>query len=146
MTQVSHTAMNDLTLLTTSDRWLGWLGDDPAQAVYSGIEGLLRQQVSTAKLDWLRLLDNPYFLTCGRRTLGSPEKLIVTRAALAVPFELEVESAGETDRLRGVFSWVASGLDEERHDQLYFDLDVEFAWASEQLLARIYGPESSPEA
>ncbi|HEV3436563.1 MAG TPA: hypothetical protein VG122_04350 [Gemmata sp.] len=139
--------MNNLTLLTDSDHWLGWLGDDPTQAVRSEIEGLLRQQVSTAKLGWLRLLEKPYFLTGGRKTVGSPGQMIVTRAALAVPFELEVASAGKSNRLRGVFSWVASGLDEERHDQLYFDLDVEFAWASEQLLARIYGPESpTPEA
>jgi hypothetical protein len=135
--------MTDLTLLTASDHWLGWLGDDPAQAVCIEIEGLLRQQASTAKLEWLRLLEKPYFLTGGRKTVGSPRQMIVTRAALAVPFELEVASGGTTDRLRGVFTWVASGLDGERHDQLYFDLDVEFAWASEQLRSRIYGSESA---
>jgi hypothetical protein len=110
--------------------------------VRSEIEGLLRQQAPTAKLEWLRLLEKPYFLTAGRKAPDSPQQLIVTRAAFAVPFELEVEAEGKSDRLRGVFSWVASGLDEERHDQLYFDLDVELAWASEQLLSRIYGSES----
>lgn len=139
--------MNDLTLLTASDHWLAWLGDDPAQAVYIGIEGLLRQQDSTGKLEWLRFLEKPYFLTGGRKTVDSPQQIIATRAAFAVPFELEVASAGKSDRLYGVFSWVASGLDEERHDQLYFDLDAEFAWASEQLLSRIYGLQPpTPEA
>lgn len=134
--------MNDCALLTSSDHWLGWLGDDPVQTVCNGIEGLLRKQVSGAKLDWLRLLEKPYFLTCGRKSLGPPQIVIVTRAAFAVPVELEVKSAGKSDRLRGVLSWVASELDGERHDQLYFDIDVEFAWASAQLLPRLYGSES----
>lgn len=116
--------MNDLTLLTSTDHWLGWLGDDPAQAVYKEIEGLLRQQASTAKLGSLKLLEEPYFLTAGRKVPESPQQIIVTRAAFAIPFELEVESEGKSDRLRGVFSWVASGLDGERCDQLHFDLDA----------------------
>jgi len=112
--------MNDLSILTASDHWLGWLGDDPAQAVHSEIEGLLRQQAPTAKLEWLRLLEKPCFLTGGRKVPDSPQQIVVIRAAFAVPFELEVTSGGKSDRLCGVFSWVASGLDEERHDQLYW--------------------------
>jgi hypothetical protein len=130
---------DDVTPLTACDHWLGWLGDDPAQAVRNEIEEVLRKQVPTARLEWLRLLDRPYFLTGGRKLPDDPGKLIVTRAALAVSFELQVRAEGREDRLRGVFSWVASGLaNGVRRDRIYFDLDAELSWASEQLMARIY--------
>jgi hypothetical protein len=102
------------------------------------IEGILREQVATAELEWVRLLAKPHYLTGGRKLPDEPDQIIVTRAALAVPFELQVRSAGRVDRLRGVFSWVAAGLDGARRDRRYFDLDAEFEWASEQLTARIY--------
>jgi hypothetical protein len=79
---------DDFTPLTSSDHWLGWLGDDPAQAVRGKIEGILREQVSTARLEWIRLLGEPYYLTGGRRMPDETSKIIVTRAALAVSFEL----------------------------------------------------------
>jgi hypothetical protein len=130
--------IDDFAPLTTSKHWLGWLGDDPAQAVRGEIEGILRQQVPTAQLEWVRLLAEPYYLTGGRKVPDDPGKIIVTRAALAVPFELQVRSAGSVDRLRGVFSWVAAGLDGERRDRVHFDLDADLAWASERLMVRIY--------
>jgi hypothetical protein len=129
---------DDFTPLTSCDHWLGWLGDDPAVAVRGEIESILRQQVATAVLDWVRLLGEPYFLTGGRRIPDDPSKIIVTRAALAVAFELQVRSASRTDRLQGVFSWVAAGLDGARRDRVWFDLNAEMAWASEQLETRIY--------
>jgi len=129
---------DDFAPLTTSDHWLGWLGDNPARAVRSEIELILRQQVSTAHLEWVRLLGKPHYLTGGRKLPDDPGKVIVTRAALAVPFELQVRSAGGVEEVRGVFSWVASGLDGTRRDRVYFDLDAELAWASEQLTLRIY--------
>ncbi len=129
---------DDFAPLTNSNHWLGWLGDDPAQAIRTEIEGILRQQVPSAKLTWICLKDNPYFLTGGRKAPDDPGKIIVTRAALAVPFELEVKSATRVDRIRGVFSWVVAGLDELRRDRLYFDINTDFALASEQLKVRIY--------
>jgi hypothetical protein len=129
---------DDFQPLTASDHWLGWLGDDPAKAVRGEIEGILQQQVPTATLEWVRLVDKPYFLTGGRKLPDDPGKMIVTRAALAIAFELQVRSADRVDRLHGVFSWVASGLDGKRRDRVYFDLDAELRGASEQLTARIY--------
>src|SRR5947209_7755207 len=105
------TMTDDLAPLTESGHWLGWLGDDPARALRGELEGVLRRQVPTAALVWVRLLETPYFLTGGRKVPDEPDKIIVTRAALAAPFELEVQSEGRVDRLRGVFSWVAAGLD-----------------------------------
>ena len=139
---------DDFTPLTEPDHYLGWLGDDPAAAVREQIEGVLRQQVATAKLDWVRLVGEPEFLTGGRRMPDDLGKLILTRAALAVPFTLQVSSEGRTDLLRGVFSWVAVGLDGgQRRDRTYFDLDAEMDRAKEQLVERIYelgAPQEPP--
>jgi hypothetical protein len=129
---------DDFSPLNASEHWLGWLGDDPARAVRSELEVILRQQVPTARLEWVRLLEKPEYWTGGRKQPDDPNILIVTRAGLAVPFELQVQSAAGVDRLRGVFSWVASGLDGTRRDRVYFDLDAEFSVAREQLVARIY--------
>src|SRR3954467_1270725 len=96
---------DDFTPLTTPNHWLGWLGDDPAAAVRGEIEGVLRDQVPTAKLEWVRLVAAPHFRTGGRKLPDDPTKIVVMRAALAAPFELQVRSEGRLDRLRGVFSW-----------------------------------------
>lgn len=108
----------------------------------SEIESILRQQVPTAKLEWIHLLGEPEFLTGGRKVHGEPNKLLLTRAALAVAFTLEVRSEGRVDRLEGVFSWVAAGLDAERRDRCHFDIGAAMAWASEILQERIYELDS----
>ena len=129
---------DDFTPLAGSNHWLGWLGDDPARAVRAEVEGILRQQVAGAWLEWIRLTAPPYYLTGGRRMPDDPDKIVLTRAALAVPFELEVHSVRGAEQLRGVFSWVAAGLDGGRRDRVHFDLDAELDWDAEQLTARIY--------
>lgn len=115
---------DDFSPLTKPDHYLGWLGDDPARAVRGEIEHSLQQQVPTAALRWVCLQGEPYFLTGGRRPPDDPDRLILTRAALAVSFELEVDASEKTEQLRGVFSWVAAGLDAERRDRTYLDLGL----------------------
>ncbi len=118
---------------------MGWLGDDPAKAVRDVLEETLRQQVADAKLQWVKLHAEPYFLTGGRRSEDDPNKITVVRAALAVGFDLQVDDgAGNVEQLTGVFSWVAARLDEERLDRTYFDLGMDLATASKALDARIY--------
>jgi hypothetical protein len=58
-----------------------------------------------------------------------------------------VSDADGVERLRGVFSWVAAGLDQEvRSDQAHFDLDANIAWASKKLEERIYKIDQPPES
>ncbi|MCU0492188.1 MAG: hypothetical protein MUD01_11400 [Chloroflexaceae bacterium] len=132
---------DDLTPLTESKHWLGWLGDDPTQALREEIEHMLQRQVPTARLEWLRLTGEPAFLTGGRRRPDDETKIIVIRAALAVPFVLLVRSEGRADELQGVFSWVATGLDDERHDRAFLDLDAAMDWATDMLKTRMYAEE-----
>lgn len=130
---------DDFHVLTSPDHYLGWMGDDPATAARREIEGLLRRQVPTATLRWVRLYGEPAFLTGGRRDPDNPNLMVLTRAALAVSFELEVRSANGTERLCGVFSWAASGIDSARceHERVYLDIDAEMDWATDQLRLRI---------
>lgn len=74
---------DDYTALTSRDHWLGWLDDEPGPAVRGEIEGILRQQVPSAQLDWLRLVGDPDFLTGERKSPVDPNQIIVSRAAPA---------------------------------------------------------------
>ena len=60
------TTIDDLTPLTQSDRWLGWLGDEPELQMRQEIESMLKKQVPTATLAWVRLMGTPEFLTGAR--------------------------------------------------------------------------------
>lgn len=138
--------LDDLRALTEANHWMGWLGEAPAQAVRAGVERLLQKQVETAELRWLRLHQEPCFLTGGRRS-EDEASIIVVRAALAVGFDLEVDDGhGRLERLSGVFSWVAAGLDTDdaRRDRTYLDLDMDLATASTALESRIYEIDAEP--
>jgi len=137
--------MDDFTALTGPDHWLGWLGDDPAQALRGEVEGILREQVPSARLAWIRLLGEPCFLTSGRKIPEDPTSLIVTRAGLAVAFQLEVASDDGAEQLRGVFSWVASRLDGDRRDRVFLDLDADMESAADSLKQRLYEIDLEPE-
>jgi hypothetical protein len=145
-------AGDDFTPLTSADHWLGWLGDDPARTLRDAIERSLQQQVPKATLNWVRLGPTPHFLTGGRRDPADEGKVIVTRAALAVTFDLEVDDgAGQIERLAGSYSWVAAGLDEGeggRLDRVFFDLGASLDEARAALQARIYeiDAEREPDA
>lgn len=133
--------VDDFTPLTSPDHWLGWLGDDPAQAVRAAFVESLRHQVPTAKVPWMHITDTPHFLTGGRRDPSDDNKVIVTRAGLAVSFQAEVDDGYQVRPLRGCFSWVAAGLDGgegARADQVFLDIGGTLSEVSEALQQRIY--------
>jgi hypothetical protein len=127
---------DDFRALTEKNHWLGWIGTSPAAEIRQSVEEILRAQVPGTVIDWMRILPEPYFLTGGRR--DGDDKIIVTRAALAVDFECQVTADGRPEQLRAVFSWVAVGLDAARRDRVWLDFDVDLAAASELLKQRIY--------
>jgi hypothetical protein len=132
---------DDFTRLTEPDHWLGWLSDDPALALRESIAGILDEQVSGAVVEWLKVVDEPVFLTGGRRNAEDPERLVVTRAAMAAPFALSVRDPdGSRHVLAGVHSWAAVRLDTpaERRDRVWFDLGLTRDEAAELLQHRIY--------
>ncbi|MFD7710185.1 hypothetical protein ACFV6E_08135 [Streptomyces sp. NPDC059785] len=132
---------DEFARLTESTHWLDWLGDDPARAVRDSVEGCLTDQVAGAVLDWLKILDDPRFLTGGRPRPDHPDRIIVTRAGLALPFALSVTAPGrKREILTGVFTWVAVGLDQPggRKDQVWLDLRADPDWAEAELRKRIH--------
>ncbi|MEU3493445.1 hypothetical protein [Kitasatospora cineracea] len=141
---------DDLHHLTDPDHWLGWLGDDPAGAVRGSLARCLTQQVPGSEVEWVKTTGKPGFRTGGRRSPEDEQRIVVTRAGLAVPFALAVTAPGRRrEILTGVFSWVAVRLDRpgQRKDQVWLDLRADLAWAEEELDRRIYQVgESAPES
>ncbi|MFB8241052.1 hypothetical protein ACFC58_31395 [Kitasatospora purpeofusca] len=141
------TPKDDFAALTDSEHWLDWLGPQPAVAVRDSIAQILDEQVSGATLEWLKITDVPRYLTGGRPHPDDEDRMIVTRAGIAVPFALSVVSPGrKREILQGAFSWAAVGLDRPgaRKDQVWLDLRADLDWAETELRNRIYHVSQSP--
>ncbi|WP_346076091.1 MULTISPECIES: hypothetical protein [Actinomycetes] len=139
---------DDFAELTESRHWLDRLGEQPAVAVRESIPGILDEQVPGAVLEWVKILDAPRYLTGGRPQPGDADRMIVTRAAVALSFALSVTSpGGRREVLQGVFSWIAVGLDRpsERKDQVWFDLRAGLDRAEADLRERIHLVGRAPE-
>lgn len=136
---------DDFSILSETDHYLEWLGENPGQSIRFEIEQNLRRQVPTAKIKWLQLLGKPEFLTGGRPVFNDPDKIIMTRAALAVSFQMQVDSDVGEEILNGVFSWAATELDKNRNDRVFLDLNMEMAEAAMLLKMRIYEVEEMDE-
>ena len=132
---------DDFTVLTEIDHYLGWLGENPAQAIRFEIEQNLKKQVPTTTIEWIHLHSKPEFLSGGRPVFNDPDKIVLTRAALAVAFQMQVNSGIGEEILNGVFSWTATGLNNARNDQIYLDLNMKMPEAAELLKIRIYESE-----
>jgi hypothetical protein len=131
---------DDFTRLTGSDHWLDWLGDDPSATIRAAVAEGLDEQVPGTTLRWMKITDEPRFLTSGRRSPDDPDKLIVTRAALAAAFAIGVDAPSrDFEILWGVYSIVAVGFDRggEIASQSWFDLWTALDHAEELLRTRI---------
>ena len=54
------------------------------RAVRAQLAAILAEQVDGAVLEWMKVVDEPVFLTVGVRSPADPDRLIVRRAALGV--------------------------------------------------------------
>lgn len=133
------TPVDDFGPLVDPDAWIGWLGEDPAATVRFALAGMLGDQVEGAEVEWMKVTGEPRHVTGGRR-VEETDEVVVTRAAIAVPFGLGVRSPdGSFHVLSGVLTIAMSGLDEpEARSQLWLDLDADADWAEELLARRIY--------
>lgn len=129
---------DDVTRLTGGGHWLGWLGDDPAGAVRDSVAGMLTDQVPGSTVPWMKITDEPRYLTGGRPMPEDPDRVVVTRAALAAPFALGVESPSGREILWGVYTVVVSGLDATARSRAWLDLWTDLDTAHEQLASRIH--------
>jgi hypothetical protein len=92
-------------------------------------------------VDWVKIVEEPVFLTSGVRSPSDPGKVIVRRAALGVIFALGVRTPERgIDILTGAFSWAAIGLDQpgRRHDRTWLDLGMSRERAEKLLRDRVY--------
>lgn len=132
---------DDFTKLESPDHWLGWLPDTPGRSVRAALEEILAEQVAGAVVEWVKIVDEPVFLTVGVRSSSDPGRLIVRRAAIAVVFALGVRAPERRlEILTGVFSWAAVGLDRPggRRDRTWLDLGMSREHAEELLRHRVH--------
>jgi hypothetical protein len=132
---------DDFSALESPDHWLGWLPDTPGRSVRTSLEQILTEQVAGTVVDWIKIVEEPVFLTGGVRSSSDPSKMILRRAALAVIFALGVRSPDRgIDILTGAFSWAAVGLDQPGHrrDRTWLDLGMPRGRAEELLRERVY--------
>lgn len=116
---------DDLSKLDSTAHMLTWFTDDPATALRRQFETWLTTQSPGSVLQWLVVVQEPDWLTGGRRQHDDPSKVIVVRSGFAFPFRLRVRAgSGAEHTLTGVFSWVRWGLDTDTPTQrVWFDLD-----------------------
>jgi len=139
---------DDFTRLEAPDHWLGWLPDTPAASIRDQLQATLADQVPGSVLEWVKIIDDPVFLTIGARSPTDPQTMIVRRAALAVVFALGVRPPErKTDILTGAFTWAAVRLDDPglRGDRMWFDVNTDRAQAEELIKRRIYEAETTSQ-
>jgi hypothetical protein len=139
---------DDFCRLEAPDHWLGWLPDTPAASVRGQLQLTLTGQVPGSVVEWVKIIDEPAFLTVGVRSPSDPETLLVRRAALAVVCALRVRPPErKPEILTGAFTWVADRLDDpqRRRDRTWFDVNIGRAQAEELLKHRIYEADATSE-
>lgn len=132
---------DDFARLESPDRWLGWLPEPAGQAIRAELQDMLAGQVPGSVLDWVKVVDEPAFLTVGVRTGSDRGVLTVRRAAIAVPFALSVRKpAGRPNILTGVLTWAAIGLDSPgaRQDRVWIDFGMTRERAEQLLQQRVH--------
>jgi hypothetical protein len=131
---------DDFSALTEPGHWLDWLGEDPGQVVRDSIELSLAEQVTGAKVQWLRFTDEPAFLTGGKPLPDDPARAQVVRTGLAVQFVLAVlQPSGEREVLTGVYSLAVVGMDQpEARERSWLDLGATMEQIGPLLETRLY--------
>jgi hypothetical protein len=132
---------DDFTKLESPDHWLGWLPDTPGRSVRDALGEILAGQVAGSVVEWVKIVDEPVFLTGGVRSSSDPDHVTIRRAALAVVFALGVRAPGQSPEiLTGAFSWAAAGLDQPggRSDRTWLDIGISRELAEELLRQRVY--------
>lgn len=136
---------DDFSLLEKTNRWLGWLGDQPVDVIRNQVIELLSEQVPGCVVESVKVVRDPLFLTAGRRVGPGGKSAIVTKAALSVKFDIFVldPPCGVRERVVAALSWVAVGLDraEDRNDRIWFDVGKDSEKANSLLRSRLLGLE-----
>lgn len=130
---------DDFTKLSNGNHWLEWLGDDPGATIRDSVAEIVDEQVPGATIRWMKITDEPRYLTSGRRVPDDPGMLIVTRAALAAAFAIGVDAPSrDYEILWGAYSIAVVGLDRaEARSRVWFDLWTALDEAEQNLRARI---------
>jgi hypothetical protein len=103
----------DFARLKDTQHMLRWIaGDEPYETLRLSMEQTLKEQAPDSRLKEFFVLSKPDWLTGAIPSEEDRTKAILVRCAVAFEFALSFESAGELQRLRGVFTWAAVNLNQ----------------------------------
>lgn len=135
----------DPELSITNHNWPEWLGPNPPDLIKDEITRQLQNQIEGTIVEQLQISAPLKSLTRAYPTTEDANRLLVRCAGIVVKFTALVHPPNDpSERLKGFFSWIAQGLDEDqRHDRIYLDLEMDAETAQDYLLLRIFDNESN---
>lgn len=117
--------MDDFSQLNETRHMLEWLAADPEEVIRSEFERWLDHQVPGSRLNYLRAVSRPQWLTGARPSEDDPGHAVLVRTGVAFEFDLSVSDPnGQQDQLQGVFTWVGVHLDAPHaaKQRMWFDV------------------------
>ncbi|HVV69204.1 MAG TPA: hypothetical protein VG895_00080 [Patescibacteria group bacterium] len=123
--------------------WLHWLGTQPWEEIRSKIKHLLEMQAPSSKIILLEFPEKAQNIFLIRKSLSkASSKRLVQAAGILVPFIAHAEEPNTPpEKVVGIFSWVAGGLDSadksKRVDEVFLDLGEDMEMAEPHLKLRL---------
>jgi hypothetical protein len=107
--------------LAETKHMLDWFSDNPFEDITSTLERMFIQQSASTKMLAFEITSEPQWLTGGRKTEDG--KMILVRCGLAVACDFTLKDDNGVYDLKGIFTWVGVGLDNEPITRMWMDLD-----------------------
>jgi hypothetical protein len=101
---------------------LEWFSTEPYAEILESVEQMYIKQEASTKLLAFNVVSEAQWLT-GARKSEDTDKVILVRAGVAFLSEFTLKDNNGTYHLKGVFTWVARGLDAEAKQQKWMELD-----------------------
>lgn len=108
--------------LEQTQHMLKWFSEQPFQDIVDSVENMFIQQSATTRLIRFEIMSEPEWLTGGKQSEAS-NKIIVVRCGLAVSCDFTLQDDSGRYDLNGIFTWVATHLDQKPITQMWMDLN-----------------------
>ena len=113
---------NNFKKLDDTKHMLEWFSEEPYVEILQSVEQMYIKQESSSNLLEFNVVSEVQWLSAGRKTKDA-NQVILVRAGVAFLSEFTLKDNNGTYHLKGVFTWVARGLDTEVKQQKWMDLD-----------------------
>ena len=114
--------LSDFTRLDDSKNMLEWFSENPYQDILDSVEDMFVQQSASTQLLEFKISSEPEWLTGGRSS-EDPNKIILVRSGFAAHCDFSLQDDSGIYDLTGIFTWVATHLDQIPITKMWMDLD-----------------------